>query len=217
VITALLLNYKRRDNLIKIISGLRQQTIPVEIFVWNNNPIDSTRFDADMQINSERNLMCSPRWLMAAFATTKYVFSLDDDLFIREPKLLENSIALLEESNIEALGYTGVKLREDLNYWRSKHISSNPKMDATVDIIKGRFILTTKMCVGKVDWINEYKATNYRIEDDIILSSKLKNKIIPSIYCNSFIDLPQPYALMKHSDHIRSRQLTTYKHFGGSL
>jgi hypothetical protein len=213
VITALLLNWKRPYNLIRIITGLRQQSIPVTIFVWNNNIQDITKFDADMQINSGRNLMCSPRWLMGAFADTKYVFSLDDDLMITRPDLLERSINFIENCKYEALGYTGVQLNSNLDYWRSKHIAPHPMKDQEVDIIKGRFIITTKENVGRVDWINEQKANNYRIEDDIILSSKLTSKIIPASYYGAFMELPQPYALMREKDHKISRQQAIQKYF----
>jgi len=60
--TAVLLNWKRPDNLKELISSIRSQSVPIEILLWNNNPDDKTRYDVDIQVDSSTNLMCWPRW-----------------------------------------------------------------------------------------------------------------------------------------------------------
>lgn len=210
-ITALLLNYKRPDNLKKIINSLRNQTIPVEIFLWNNNIDDVRKYDVDMQINCSKNLMCSPRWLMGGYTNSEYVFSLDDDLMFSDNSVIEDSVKYIENIECNAVGYTGVILNKEKDYWSSLHIKSGTE-DKRVDIIKGRFFFTRRESLGLVNWTSEYKKENFRIEDDIILSSKLTTKMIPSIFAGRFINLPSRCALHNQEDHKESRTLTTRKY-----
>lgn len=90
--TALLLNWKRSDNLKIIIESLHSQSIPIEIFLWNNNFEDKTQYDVNLQINSSENLMCYPRWFMGAYASSEYIFSLDDDLVFKDSKVVEDCV-----------------------------------------------------------------------------------------------------------------------------
>ena len=55
MITILLMNYKRRENLNEIILALKSQTIPCEIFVWNNAPKPFIHDDVDWIVNSSNN------------------------------------------------------------------------------------------------------------------------------------------------------------------
>ena len=54
-VTALLLNWKRQDNIVKVIQSIRDQSVKVDIWLWNNNSEDTTSYDVDVQINSSNN------------------------------------------------------------------------------------------------------------------------------------------------------------------
>ena len=54
-ITALLLNWKRQENIVKVIQSIRDQSVKVDIWLWNNNIEDNTSYDVDVQINSSNN------------------------------------------------------------------------------------------------------------------------------------------------------------------
>ena len=215
IVTALLLNYKRKDNLLKIIQSLRSQSISVDIFLWNNNNTDYTEYDVDLQINSSKNLMCSPRWLLSCYATTDYVFSLDDDLILADKFVIEDCVRRMESLLSDTIiGYTGVSLNKTKDYWRSIHYRyPNKDIDINVDIIKGRFMFMKRNFVSSINFTQFNKAANYRIEDDIIISSKSNNKILPSYLYYRLIDLPDPYALMNSYEHKKSRQDATNKYF----
>ena len=88
MVTVLLMNYKRRENLNKIILALKSQTIPCEIFVWNNAPEPFVHADVDWVLNSSDNVRCWPRWLMGTFAKNDYIMSHDDDLLITKEDAL---------------------------------------------------------------------------------------------------------------------------------
>lgn len=212
MITALLLNYKRQNNLKIIIDRLKKQTIPITIFLWNNNYEDNERYDVDLQIDSSINLMCSPRWLMSGYSNNEYFFSLDDDLIFNDDSFIEQCHRYCKINNC-AVGYQGVKLNKNKQYWTSNHLSPNPNKDINVDIIKGRFLFCSKQDLSKINFNNYPKKHNFRIEDDIILSSKILNKIIPKFAYNKFIELPAPHALMNQSDHKISRQWSIDKYY----
>lgn len=212
MITALLLNWKRPDNLKKIISIIKGQSVPVQIFLWNNNPEDNNQYNVELQINSSKNLMCSPRWLMSGYSESEYFFSLDDDLVFADKFVIEDCYKFAARNNC-GIGYTGVALDSQKNYWSSDHVLPNPNNDQHVDIIKGRFLFCNKKELEKLNFINFNKASNFRIEDDIIISSRIKTKIIPSFLCKRFIELPCPFPLHEESDHKQSRIEATIKYF----
>jgi hypothetical protein len=217
--TALLLNWKRSDNLKIIIENLHSQSIPIEIFLWNNNIEDDNKYDVDLQINSEKNLMCLPRWFMGAYASSEYIFSLDDDLVFNDSKVVEDCINFIKENDV-AIGKTGVILNDEKDYWKSKHIlNPDPNNDISVDIIKGRFLMCSKKHISKIllNDLTNVNILNPRIEDDIILSSKFNNKQIPSFLYKRFKELPENGAsLYRNVNHRESRIQTTNKYFNGN-
>lgn len=212
-VTALLLNYKRPKNIYEIIDKIKSQSIPVNIFLWNNNNEDNTKYPVDLQINSSLNLMCSPRWLMSGYSKSKYFFSLDDDLNFKDSKVIEDCLSYVINNNC-AIGYQGVAIGPSKEYCKSKHFfSPNINKDINVDIIKGRFIFCSKNNLKTVNFSNYKKANNYRIEDDIIISSKINKKIIPKFLHNRFVELPAPHALCSEPDHYKSRQESLMKYY----
>ncbi len=179
--TALLLNWKRPENLKRVIQSIRSQSVPVEIFLWNNNINDTTIYDVDLQINSSKNLMCWPRWFLANYTDSEYIFSLDDDLALADTTVISDCIAYVRDHNA-SIGYSGVVLDASHNYWKSKHLH-HPKYfsDTEVDIIKGRFMFHHISYLDSVKMISQDKSDilHPRIEDDIILSSIMGKKVIP--------------------------------------
>ena len=57
-ITALLLNWKRQENILKVIQSIKDQSVDIDIWLWNNNPEDKTSYDVDVQVNSSSNFKC---------------------------------------------------------------------------------------------------------------------------------------------------------------
>ena len=195
--TALILNWKRKENLLKTIQSIRSQDIPIEIFLWNNNKQDTQDYDVDLRIDSSHNLMCFPRWFMAQFASSEYVFSIDDDKMFTHPSVVSDCIKLAKEKNT-SLCYQGVifpeemQLLESKDYMKLKHVSAKKDSDIQVDILKGSFLFSSKKniveCLAGLD-IDLYSP---KVEDDIFISSKIKGlKICPALLADSIKELPQ--------------------------
>ena len=197
IVTVFLLNYKREENLTKIISSLRSQTVACKIFVWNNNQRAYQNDDVDLIINSSQNLKCWPRWSMSAYTDTPYIMSHDDDFMLDSPDCLSLLIEALESNYIpgRAVGFAGVRLGSDLSFFPSdfqkklrkfkihqgaKHIT-NPGKDKTVDVIKGRLILCRR---SDLNTLPTY-ADEAEDMDDIFVSSflskgQLKHHLVTS-------------------------------------
>lgn len=216
--TALLTNWKRRENLPKIIEALRAQTHPVEIFLWDNSGIGEFRRDVDLEIVSSENLKCFPRWSMAQFASTDYVFTLDDDLIPTDPELIENCARQVGAS-ADAIGKEGVTIIPGEGYFGSIHIGANSSAVSSVDILKGRFIFARRdtILAALADHLPHVSPTpkSPRIEDDLIISSSIRGqKIIPSFLHGAFRELPDHgVGEYRQPEHRVSREQTFSDYF----
>lgn len=211
--TAILTNYSRPDNVERIISCLRSQTAPIEIIMINNGGTKD-KYDVDLQIDASKNLMCFPRWFACNYATTPYVFTLDDDLMFFDDNVIVDCIEYSKENNC-AIGAFGVILN-GFDYWRSRHVMANAEASFEVNIIKGRFFFTPKQFLKNVPLIapNNISHKAPRFEDDIFISSHINKKIIPTFLTNRFTELPEgEFSLWKQSDHRQSRSAAAIKYF----
>jgi hypothetical protein len=195
--TALILNWKRKENLIKTIQSIKSQDVPIEIFLWNNNKNDNHNYDVDLKIDSSENLMCMPRWFLSQFASSDYVFSIDDDKLLSKTSTIKECIDFVQKEN-STICYAGVCLPENKDhlgkndYFRLKHVKTNPNLNQKVDILKGSFIFSTKQkIIDSITGIN-IDIENPKIEDDILISSKIEGeKICPSFLHGCIKELPE--------------------------
>lgn len=187
MVTVLLMNYKREENLPKIIDALKSQTVDCKIFLWNNADKPYHDDSLDLVINSSRNLKCWARWSMIAYTDSPYIMTHDDDLCFKSPDVLQKLIDSLE-NNYEpgrAIGFTGVKLGSGKRYYPSKiekkirklkikvgpkHINF-PEKDTYVDSLKGRLIFCKRSDLASTPLFVDCEDC-----DDIVVSSILANK-----------------------------------------
>ncbi len=211
--TAILTNYSRPENVKKIVSCLRNQTVPIEIIIINNGDIKDN-YDVDLQISASKNLMCFPRWFACNYATAPYVFTIDDDLMFLDEDVIADCIQYSKENQC-AIGGFGVVLN-GFDYWKSRHVMANTETSFEVNIIKGRFFFTPKDFLKNVPLIVpetiSYEAP--RFEDDIFVSSYINKKIIPTFLADRLIELPEgEFSLWRQRDHRESRSTATTKYF----
>ena len=209
-VTALLLNWKRPENLKRTIASLRSQSIPVAIWLWNNNPEDRTPYDVDQKFEAPRNFYCWPRWLLGSLIDTEFLFTLDDDLTFGDGEVLVDALSYLKQLPLTSIvGYCGVQLDSDRNYWQSKHYHQ-PEVDREVgvDIVKGRFMLMRKKFIGRISLENEPTC------EDIKVSSYSEKKILPSILRGRLIDLPEGSEALHANPEQRKRRVeSTLRYF----
>lgn len=211
IATALLLNWKRPENIVKTIASIRAQTAPIEIWLWNNNPEDKTAYDVDMQINSPRNFFCWPRWLLGSMAETEFIFTLDDDLMFADEWVINDCISNMSETGDEIYGIEGVLLdpKFNKNYFESPHFKTDESFDAIVDIIKGRFMFMSRNFLSQVLLENEPTC------EDIKISSYCEGcPVVPSFLHNRLINLSEgDEALFAQPWQRERRQQAVEKYF----
>lgn len=213
-VTAILLNWKRPDNLKRLIASIRSQTVQVEILLWNNSD-NATTYDVDLQINSSTNLMCWPRWMLASYASAEYVFVMDDDIMPSDNHVVCDCINYCNKSPLTAIGYTGVILNAKNDYWASKHLlHPNRHVDTHVNIIKGRFMFMAKCLLNYLTVVQQPSLLGPRVEDDIIVSSTMKTKVLPRFLVDRLTELPEGNVSLKfQADHRQSRQDAVARYF----
>lgn len=159
-VTVLLTNYRRARNLSAILDCLARQTVPVQVFLWNNSYSGpdgpkETQVDADREefrqaarhplvalcVESSRNMRCWPRWLLAGLADTEYICTLDDDLMFADARVLEDALwASRNKCPDGVVGLFGWQRIPGRSYGESFHVSGSLE-DYWVDFVKGRFML----------------------------------------------------------------------------
>lgn len=215
MITVVLLNYKRPDNLHRIIAAIKSQTVVSTIFVWNNGAgfEDS---GVDWQIDSSINRYCRPRWFMSSQADTDFVCTMDDDLCFADDHVLEDSLAALHaEPGHAIVGMTGVILKTQSTYRDCIHLDWLPRFpegDNIVDIVKGRFMLLRTSTIMALD----YHAID-PVHDDIAVSALVDgdNKhLVPGVLRGRFTELPQEgVGLGGSGDWLTAREQVRRRYF----
>jgi hypothetical protein len=210
--TALLLNWKRPENIVKTIASIRAQNVPIEIWLWNNNADDKTAYDVDMQINSPRNFFCWPRWLMGSLAESEFIFTLDDDLMFADENVIRDCIEFLtkEDDLIPMIGYTGVTFQGNaLSYFGGKHLECMQHHNIPVNIVKGRFMFLRRAALHRINLENEPTCEDIKVSAAMGWCS-----VLPAVLYNRLINLTEgDEALFAQPWQRERRQLAVEKYF----
>ena len=205
--TTIITNYKRLENVKRIISNIKQQSVESKIFIWDNSK-DSNDLESqcDWYVKSTVNMVCCPRWWMATQAETEWVVVMDDDITLKSPNAYEHIVKNIKDW--DAAGSHGVRITNFTDYLRCHHIS-NTRDDEKVDIIKGRFLIVKTDILKKI-----LPYISSKDEDDIIISSKLKNKAVLGGLGEYLENLSEmETGLCKRPDHYQRRTNTMIEHF----
>jgi LPS sulfotransferase NodH len=212
MITACLLNWRRPENLPTVIDSLRNQSVPVRIYLWNNGqPLsEDVASRLDWYVNSGHNVGPCAQWWMAYQATTPYVCMLDDDLALSDSHVLRDELALMQNEPETALGGPfGVCLGRDQAYASQGARWLNPDEGEVqpVDVLKGRHIVArTEPVQRAMQPINE-------TDEDIAICGIMaggqlgQHRWLPLPW-NRFQSLPEPHPLNGHNNerlHLRTR------------
>ena len=161
----IILNYKRQDNVIRIVQVL-QNYYPITVI--NNNPIKPfPQLGQPVEvINNNKNYMCMERWIRCSEYNEEFKLVLDDDVL---PSLnLIEKMKSLDKPIVGVYGKTNVKTSnkyEDLrDYWC---------IDAKVDFLVGSVVMIKQSCLNVI--YDSLKKIGYHMRgDDIIVSYLIK-------------------------------------------
>jgi hypothetical protein len=215
-ILTVLTNWRRKGYLKDILVQIQNQTIKSDIILVDNASNDiNHKFDFQTNIsilNKQNENKCWERWnvILNNLYNYDYVTILDDDLKPIDDRIYEKCVNFLEQNkNIDALGREGVIYKKENGYVGSYHIFPDLNKNIPVDILKGRFMFIKS---------ESLKNKSYKPDltcDDIVVSSHLTNKTIPSFLSESFEDLIEGNeSLSKKSFQTPRREIVSKIYFG---
>ena len=116
-VTAILLNWKREENVLQMIRSLKNQTVKPDIMIWDNGWQPDSIWEAPCFMEetynpdthyflSPKNYRTAPRWLLASLALTPYILVMDDDLIITKNDFVEIALRVSQKYN-QIIGVEG--------------------------------------------------------------------------------------------------------------
>lgn len=215
---AVILGFRRPDNLPSVIRGIRRQSMVEKIYVFHNHPSKS-HVDGVINIFSEENFGCIARHAFSLLLDAERILFVDDDL-----ELMADFSARFEFAARTApyavSGLTGVNINQKADhtplYGSGGFLDLSP-VPQHVDIVKGRVHLANKQHLinsfqfitdnkGKIDGLREGQF----IMDDVIinLASQLKTGkpsfLIPA-NAEELRNLNAPAGAHDHPEHYTIR------------
>jgi len=215
-VTVCLLNWKRPQNVPRVLDSLMAQTLRPTVFLWNNGkPFHDERIA--WQVDSSENMGCWPRWFMASRAQTEYVCTLDDDLVLGDETILEDAVSFLaQRKEHTVIGPEGVRLVFGQPYRHCDHIAA-PETDKPVSIVKGRMMLMRRRALERVPFSTAYEVA--KDADDIAVSAlvaggKPNRHVIPALFRGRLQDLEEyGVGLKERPAHHERREAARRKYF----
>ena len=194
-----ILNYKRPDNVKKIVFSLKK--IFPKITIINNNPEYSLPYygnGVDV-INNQRNFFCMERWIRCFEYPEEFKLIIDDDI-LPSPQLIKNML----KSN---LPITGVYGKRGVSFATSYNELEDAWSIGNVDFLVGSIILVKQSVLNEIQTDLEKMGYPER-GDDIIVSYLIKRTFQTSLKLTQgqFMFLPEgDVGLNKSKEHFTKR------------
>lgn len=215
-ILLVLTNWKRRHYLESIVKKIREQNIEIDVIIVDNaSNLEDYKVNFDLsnfqKIEKENTEKCWERWkvIFERINDYKYVCVMDDDLNLKTTDFFSECLNYMEKNtHIDCIGKEGVIYKSNMSYATSEHYFPHPNTDKVVQIIKGRFMFIRS---------ESLKNQNPKPDptcDDIVISSCLKHKLIPSFFYDKFEDLIEGNeALSRKSFQQQRREVVSRMYF----
>ena len=199
MLRVILLNYKRPENVKKIVFSLWKMF--QKITVINNNPSYRLPYwggELDV-INNEKNYFCMERWIRCYEYPEEYKLILDDDI-LPSPSLVKNMVKA-------DLPITGVYGKRGVSTANAYNELEDVWKSEEVDFIVGSIILVKQSVLNEIQSSLE-KAGYPERGDDIIVSYLIKRRLQVPLKLTSgrFMFLPEgDVGLNKDINHFTKR------------
>ena len=195
----IILNYKRPDNVKKIVFSLKK--IFPKITIINNNPEYFLPYygnGVDV-INNQRNFFCMERWIRCFEYSEEFKLIIDDDI-LPSPQLIKNMV----KSN---LPITGIYGKRGVSFANSYDELKDVWSVGNVDFLVGSIILVKQSVLNEIQTDLEKLGYPER-GDDIIVSYLIKRTFQTSLKLTQgqFMFLPEgDVGLNKSKEHFIKR------------
>jgi hypothetical protein len=216
-VTVVLTNWRRPDNVRRILDALDGQTLRPRIVLWNNgDAFDDPR--VDWLVTSSENAACWPRWFLAGLTRSPFTGVMDDDLVPADGRVFENLLGFLERLAPKTVaGNTGIRLDPAKDYRAGLHMTSQPGGDLPTDMVKGRFAFLRTEDLRHVSF-KPAPGRDVLVCDDIVVCGTLSGgqpgkHVLPSVLAGRFAELPDHDALCRMPDHFLHRETARRAYF----
>lgn len=207
-VAALVLNWRRPEQLRITINSLATQSVQPKIYLWDNAD-EEHRYGEDdrvaVRIVASTNMGKFPRWWMGGLVTEDYVCSLDDDLYLYDEHVLDDAVNAQARLCPEGIvGFFGWNRVEGKDYQGGEHLNSNGKGDLKVEVVKGRFMCFRSELLAKVPL--RMVPQSYGASDDVYLSLFIGGThILPSVFQGRWANQNQAGAASSEPGHYEKR------------
>jgi len=196
-VTAIILSFKRPQNLERICTNLRKSGIVSEIIIWNNNPDLTIKSKRDVVINSSKNFKPFTRYAAVMLASNDTIIFQDDDLLCSPKDVVALHSEFTRNEN-RIYGFFGRNLE-------NSKLIPNVDFYGEVDIVLGRFTLFSKNLLSKV-YGDYLKLGPIERGDDIAFSLLTGQKHFCMKTTVLELDPQHKVGLASEPDHIKKRQ-----------
>lgn len=148
LVTAVLMSYKRQPNMPAIIESYRAQSVPVEVWLINNNGLED--FGADKLIAIPWNAGEMARYIFCARPDTDYVCFQDDDFQITGADYVECGIEAVERRPDYLVGASGRNVNWEADFPTAGHYAPEAHVGQGAAILKGHFQIFRKSYASRV-------------------------------------------------------------------
>ncbi|MEM9305278.1 MAG: glycosyltransferase family A protein [Pseudomonadota bacterium] len=204
---AIVLSWKRTENLPYVIRGLRRQSYVDDIMIFHNHPSDR-RMDGCINVFSDHNFGCAVRHQLALLLDYDYFVFIDDDLMLSRdlaPWLVPQRDKHGERRILGLVGHTLNLANQTAPY--SSGSSSVSKTPRAVDLVKGRFHMLSR---GAIQAICDAGLHTRALlaEDDIRANVAVQmafgepGLLVPAVGVRY---LPEPHGRWHRSNHLDDR------------
>jgi hypothetical protein len=205
MITSIIVHYKRSENIAEIVDGIRKQSIPSKIWIWDNSGECPNL--GDVMIKSNHNFAQLGRWMLLQAVQTKYVWLNDDDGKIRDPKLFENLIVESARYPETALGWKGKVFKDAHPEKPYQNTAGWVQYGQESDMINMGFSFFPRVLINKIisnpfDVLTEKE---HRHGDEIYISSRINTRSSAHIFHSVDMISECGLKLSGKSDHMSIR------------
>jgi hypothetical protein len=195
--TAILLSYKRHQNLREIVANLNATGLVDEVIIWNNNPEVTLRAGPEATIiNSSANFRAIARYGAALLAKNDTILFQDDDVMY-EPEGIVTLHHDLHRRPDRIYGFRG-RMLDNGRY-------TITAMVGEVDIVLGQFMLFTKELLASV-YGDLLRLSPFDRGDDIAFSLLTGARHLCRSAPKRVLGWADRHALWRDPEHLRRRQ-----------
>ncbi len=208
-VAALVLNWKRPDQLRATIDSLAKQIVKPKIYLWDNADKEENRYGEDdrvaVRIVSSENMGRFPRWWMGGLVGEDYICSLDDDIYLYDENVLDDAVSAQARLCPDGIvGFFGWNRIEGNGYKGGKHLQASNDGDVEVQLVKGRFMCLRSELLAKIPL--RLVPQSYGAADDVCLSLFLGQRhFLPSVFEGRWVNQSQAEAASSIPGHYERR------------